>query len=122
MAPKPGVGRRQEAKRAAVRVTVGDRAYTLHISDLGPHDDLVSRRETGLPVTPFFAEERFGMDSLLIMFWMARRKNGEDRLRFEQVVEEFPTYESISEADFKVEAIEEIDGEDNSDPLSSAGG
>jgi hypothetical protein len=101
---------------------VGDRAYTLHISDLGPHDDLVSRRETGLPVTPFFAEERFGMDSLLIMFWMARRKNGEDRLRFEQVVEEFPTYESISEADFKVEAIEEIDGEDNSDPLSSAGG
>lgn len=120
LAPVPGVGKRQAVERSGIRISVGGGTWVLHTSDLGPQDDLVSRKETGLPVTPFFGEDRFGMDSLLIMFWMARRKAGESNLRFQQVMDEYPTYESIGAADFQVEAIEdvkEIEEADAVDPL-----
>lgn len=120
LAPVPGVGKRQAAERSGMRITLGGQTYTLHIADLGPQDDLVARKETGLPVTPFFAEDRFGMDSLLIVYWMARRKSGEANLRFQQVLDEFPSYASISDSDFKLEALETVpeeSGEDGADPL-----
>lgn len=108
LAPVPGVGKRQAAERTGMRITIRGRTLVLHTADLGPQDDLISRKETGLPVTPFFAEDRFGMDSLLIVWWMARRKNGgEPNLRFQQVLDEFPTYQSISESEFKIESLEE---------------
>lgn len=124
-APKPGQARREEearaARRVAIRIKLGGEEYVLHISDLGPQDDLVARKQVGLPVTPFFTEDRFGMDSLLMMYWMARRKGGETSLQFQAVLNEYPTYESVTEAGFEIEAIED-DGEgDPSDPLPSAG-
>lgn len=123
LAPVPGVGKRQTAERSGMRITLGGRTVTLHLADLGPQDDLVARKETGLPVTPYFAEDRFGMDSLLIVYWMARRKNGEPNLRFQHVLDEFPTYNSINESGFSIEALEELSEEDakeeaDSDPLS----
>lgn len=121
LAPVPGVGRRQTAERSGMRITIRGRTLVLHTADLGPQDDLVSRKETGLPVTPFFAEDRFGMDSLLIIWWMARRKNGgEPNLRFQAVLDEFPTYDSINESEFKIESLEEVpetDEEVDADPL-----
>lgn len=119
LAPVPGVGKRQSVERSGMRITLGSRTVTLHLADLGPADDLVARKETGLPVTPFFAEDRFGMDSLLIVFWMARRKSGEPNLRFQAVLDEFPSYNSISESGFNLEALEAANSEeeDDSDPL-----
>lgn len=125
LAPVPGVGRRQQAERTGIRISVGGNTWVLHTSDLGPQDDLISRKETGLPVTPFFSEDRFGMDSLLIMFWVCRRKNGEPNLRFQQVLDEYPSYESIDQAGFKIEAIEnvnELEEADAGDPLPFAEG
>lgn len=109
LAPVPGVGKRQERDRQGMRVTMGGRTLSLFLNDLGPQDDLVSRKETGFPVTPFFAEDRFGMDSLMIVYWMARRKNGEPTLKFQAVLDEFPNYESINQSDFKIESLEEVD-------------
>lgn len=119
-APTPGQTRKDEIKRAGVRIKINENEYVLHMADLGPNDDLIARKETGLPVTPFFEEERFGMDSLMMMYWMARRKSGEPKLRYAQVIEEFPTYQSVMDAQIEVEAIEE-DVKDN-DPLPSAAG
>lgn len=125
-APTPGKARRQaareEAERVAIRITLNGESHTLHIRDLGPQDDLVARKQVGLPVTPFFAEDRFGMDSLLIIYWMARRKSGESNLQFQTVLNEFPTYESVTGAGFQIEALED-DGEvDPNDPLPLAAG
>lgn len=122
-APKPGTTKKNETKRAGVRITISGNTWVLHMADLGPNDDLVARKETGLPVTPFFEEDRFGMDSLLIMYWMARRKSGENNLRYATVVEEFPTYQSVIDADILVEALESDDEtEDAPDPLPSDAG
>lgn len=121
LAPVPGVGKKAAAERTGMRITLGGRTLTLHTADLGPQDDLVARKETGLPVTPFFAEDRFGMDSLLIVWWMARRKNGgEPNLRFQQVLDEYPSYEAITASEFSIESLEvapETEEEIEDDPL-----
>lgn len=125
-APTPGKGpaakaQEKEAERSAMVIRCRGNEYVLHVDDLGPQDDLLSRKQTGLPVTPFFEDEKFGSDSLLIMYWMARRKSGEDRLRYQDVINEFPSYKSISEAKFEVEAVENVpdDDGDDSHPLDS---
>lgn len=113
-APTPGVSRRSEAQRTALKIKCDDGEWTLHMSDLGPRDDIEARKATGLPVTPYFNDERFGMDSLLIIMWIARRKAGEPRLRFDDVMDEFPTYESLTEKHVEIEAVE-LDGDDTDD-------
>ena len=45
----------------------------LSLGDLGPRDDLISKRETGYPVTAFFGFEQVTTLSVLILWWMARR-------------------------------------------------
>lgn len=109
-APVPGVARREEQRRSAIKISTGDgREWTLHMADLGPNDDIIARKATGLPVTPYFMEERFGMDSLLVIMWIARRKSGEPNLRWDDVVAEFPSYESIGDANIEIEAVEDGD-------------
>lgn len=81
-APRPGQTPNSEtAQRVGLKIRLGDVSKILHMNDLGPNDDLAARKQTGLPVTPFFEEDKFGADSLLIMWWMARRKDGEPNLR-----------------------------------------
>lgn len=107
-APVPGAARRDEERRSAIKISTADgRDWTLHMSDLGPNDDIMARKATGLPVTPYFMDDRFGMDSLLVIMWIARRKSGEPNLRWDDVVNEFPTYESIGTAGISIEAVED---------------
>lgn len=124
-APTPGKGpaaraQEEEVQRTAMVIKQGDREWVLAIDDLGPNDDLISRKQTGLPVTPFFEEDKFGADSLMILYWMARRKAGEDRLRYAEVVEEYPSYKAVADAGFSLEAFEEgSDIVDDDSPLVS---
>ena len=91
------------------QISLRGRTIELSMEDLGPGDDLVSRQQTGFPVQSFFDETRFGPDSLLILWWMARRKNGETRLKFAEVLAEFPTYKTVTDAGFELELVEEGD-------------
>jgi hypothetical protein len=94
-APKPGARKREEAKRATLRIALKGETRELHMSDLGPGDDRVSRAQTGFPVMPYFNGERFGADSILVLWWMARRKSGEPDLRYAEVEAEFPSYDDL---------------------------
>jgi len=105
-----------ETKRVGMIIVCGDKEYSLDPRDLGPADDLESRRQTGFPVSPFFESERFGSDSLLVLYWTARRKNGEGSLRFDEVLKMFPTMSSIEEAGFEIKSVDE---EVEDDPLGS---
>jgi len=125
MAKAPKTRKEQEPARVAIQISCRDAdgspvEKSLYLSDLGPQDDLVARKQTGFPVTPFLEQEAFGADSLLILWWMARRKDGEGDLRFDEVLAEFPSYQSLNDADFKVEAVEE-DAVEDAGPLPSAG-
>ena len=108
-APKPGARKKAEAQRVALKITLNGESKLLHMSDLGPGDDRIARAQTGFPVTPYFNEERFGSDSILVAWWMARRKNGEPDLRYDVVEKEFPTWAALEGIE-----IEEITDEDDS--------
>lgn len=110
-APRPGQVRKDEANRTGLEITLRGETRTLHLADLGPGDDLESRKQTGLPVAAFMGAETFGPDSLLILWWMARRKSGEPSLRFASVLEEFPSYDELASAE-----VNEVtdDGDDGS--------
>jgi hypothetical protein len=110
-APKPGARRKAEAQRTALRITLKGETRTLHMSDLGPRDDLEARKETGIAVMPFFHGERFGGDAILIIWWMARRKSGEPDLRYSQVLDEFPSWNDLEGVE-----IEEITDEEDDSP------
>lgn len=112
-APTPGQARtdaeRDLFRRSGIVLTWGPendrREYVLNLGDLGPGDDVRSRKETGFPVSSFFSEDRFGADSVLVLLWMARVKGGEDRLRFAQVLAEYPTFASIAAQNPQIEEL-----------------
>ena len=107
----------EDGSRTGLIISCGDKEYRLNAVDIGPRDDLMCRRETGFPVSPFFDSERFGTDSLLILYWVARVKSGDKNLRFEEVLTKFPNMKAIEEADFKI--VSEEDDAADEDPLES---
>ncbi len=122
-APTPG---RSRNKRTGLRITLDGDTRDLYFGDLGPADDLRARKECGMPVSQFINEDRFGLDSLAILWWTARRKNGEPKLKFSEVLKTFPGQVEMAELmDQDRFTIEEItpDDEDEVDegPLPSAG-
>jgi hypothetical protein len=118
-APRPGGRGRQAVERKALEITLNGETLTLNFADLGPEDDLASRKQTGLPISSFVQGESFGTDSFLVLWWMARRKAGERRLAFSKVLDEFPTFDAINAAEPKVEVLEDEAEVDDSDPLPS---
>lgn len=120
-APTPGSGK---SKRLGLRITIDGDTRDLYLADLGPADDLRARKECGLPVTQFVSEERFGLDSLAVLWWTARRKTGEPKLKFSEVVKRFPNQvemaEMMDEDRFTIEEIGADDEEGDEGPLPSA--
>ena len=109
--PKPRgskVTAEKKPQRRILKITIGDRTLILEPDKLGPGDDLITRQATGFALLPFVQSEVvFGADSLLILWWTARRKNGEPMLSFAQVLAEYPTYEKLNAAGFNV--VEDIE-------------
>lgn len=118
-APRPGsTASDQETERLGLRITFRDRTLTLHLDDLGPNDDLAARKETGFPVAPFINDDRFSTDSICVLWWMARRKNGERRLRYQDVVKTWPGLVELGRMfDDGTLAIEEITADTDVDDL-----
>lgn len=132
-APTPGQLRKR-AKRSGFRVTIGTETWVLRTADIGPGDDFLVRRQTGVPLSQYLTADSFGLDSVAVIVWMARRKNGEKRLTFARVLEEFPNFEEIDELtendEFELEQLEDVDDDPGPvidvdevvpDPLPSAG-
>lgn len=114
-APTPGqthaAEERELFERSGLAIELGEginrRRLELMTADLGPADDLRSRNETGFPVSAFLAENRFGTDAILVLWWIARTKNGEPRLRFAQVLKEFPTLAALQAANPEIFELED---------------
>jgi len=91
-------GERPEEKPRYLRLTVGGLTKVIDWASLGPGDDLVSRQQCGIPVSALLGIDQFGGDLLLILWWTARRLNGEPRLTFATVLGEFPTNADLDAA------------------------
>jgi hypothetical protein len=139
-APRPGttpssngVAARKRAKRTGFKVTIGDEVDVLYTADIGPNDDFLCRKQTGgIPLSQFLTAESFGLDSIGVIRWTARRKAGDKRLTLQRVLDEMPSFEEIErlneEDRFKLERLEEVDddvidvdSEVLPDPLPSGG-
>lgn len=135
-APRPGTAGRRP-KRSGFRVRIRDETWTLRSSDIGAGDDFMVRRQLGRPLSQFLTGDGFGLDSVAVIVWMARRKAGETRLTWQRVLDEMPTFEEFDELtendEFDLDVVDDLDklpagdvleleSEENSDdPLPSAG-
>lgn len=67
------------------------------------------RAATGLPLEAFWSgENKIGEDSFLLLWWLARRYNGEPRLALEAVTSTWPDNLGTDDVDFEV--VEDDEG------------
>lgn len=124
-APRPGVSTRADELEAAqtVMTLVVKRPITtesgrliperhaIAINNVPMRERIICRKATGLPLAAFWAEDRIDVDSIMVLWWMARRLNGEAALTFDQAAEQWPM--DLSEDDLDIE-LDEPDDEDDS--------
>lgn len=108
-APRPGAGRRKAAQQAAqrvLRVTISGDTRTLAPDNI-PFAEQVAVRKAcgGLPFSAFWGGgDLIGEDSLQVLWWLARRANGEPNLQLRTVLDEWPN--PLQPDDFQVELVE----------------
>lgn len=138
-APTPGVGRRiaisEELKVAEeewVRVRCGrdGKDVTLRHSSIGPEDERMCEAQAGVNLWRALADPS-SVTNIAVIYWAARRKNGERKLAFADVVKSFPNVQAVVDADIDIWVSdgepeegsgEDEDGEGGADPTLSAVG
>jgi len=117
MPPKnKNAGTQDDTPESMVITVIEDgKTYRLRSDELGPADDLACRQQIGYPSGHFL--ENFGGDSVLVVLWLARRKQGEPNLPFQKVLEKYPTYKAMEALDFEVETKTRKQTQDEVDPL-----
>lgn len=108
-APTPGVGQRAEAADAArqvMTITVRGRSLSFAFNNIPILELARVRKETGLSFEAYWAgETSIGMDSLQVLWWLARRASGELQLTLQQTVDEWPA--DLDEDDISVAVDDE---------------
>ena len=116
-APRPGAGRRKAATEAAqrvLRVTICGDTRTLAVDNIPFREQVEVRKACGgLPFSAFWGgSDTIGEDSLQVLWWLARRANGEPNLALRVVLEEWPR--PLTPDVFEVELVEP--GDEDIDP------
>jgi hypothetical protein len=71
-------------------------------------EKLIVRKATGLPFEAFLGDEdRIGADSVAVMWWLARRANGEPMLTWKQAEQDWPDELKAEDIDVEVDDPEE---------------
>lgn len=90
-APVPGAARRAEADAKVIRITNSGRTLEVQPAALSLTERFAIRHATGMPFEAFFAggESSIGEDSIAVLWWVARRANGEPDLAFSVFVKDW---------------------------------
>ncbi len=102
------------------RIRVKDRTLDVP-SEVSIQEKIAVRYATGMPLEAFLkGENAFGEDSLVVLWWLARRHNGSPGLSWATHVEEWPTSLGPDDIDIKVIGDDEIedDSPEGSGPAS----
>lgn len=117
-APTPGTGGADPA-RIFFRIRIKDR--TLELTGAPTiQEKMAVRYATGLPYETFVqpSSHTFGEDSLMVMWWLARRQNGEPNLAFTAVANDWPT---LGENDVDLDVVD-LDAEPEADDSPEGSG
>jgi hypothetical protein len=83
-------------------------AVTLAPNNIPLSEKLIVRKATGLPFEAFLGDEdRIGADSVAVMWWLARRANGEPMLTWKQAEQDWPDELKAEDIDVEVDDPEE---------------
>lgn len=117
-APTPGAARRAEADAKVIRITKDGKTLEVQPAALSLQERFVIRHATGLPFEAFFTggEDSIGEDSIAVLWWVARRANGEPGLVFSQFVNDW----TFNPEGFDIEVVED-DAEDDHPEESGLG-
>lgn len=118
-APRPGVGRRADEVKAAKvvhKLRIGDETRTIALANIPIKDRLAVRKATGLPLESFVVGDAFGIDSLMIVWWLAGRASGQPNLSLAEVERDWP--EELGEDDIDFTEVTDDEDEDADDPQS----
>jgi hypothetical protein len=127
-APRPGTVREIEtdaqveaelSKRIRVTCAAENKTYELEFGDLGPREDRISMQQTGYPVSAFFDADRLSALSVLVIWWVMLRRNGQPNLQFSKVESKYRDNRRFAAAGFEVQVIDadgnEVGDEDYDD-------
>lgn len=122
-APRPGAIRQQAETDRAFIITVDNVPVRLVVADLGPKDAVRIRRlKLGFPLAGLMAmladEAQMDVDIPCALWWLARVKAGENRLTWDQAVDEFPGYEDFGDR-VSIE-VEDVNGDVDEDGTPEA--
>lgn len=133
-APRPGAAP-TSGEGMRLRIVVGDGEWILHLDDLGPRDRGEVRAATketfGAPLLlgDMLGADLLDTDSIAVLWWLARRKDGEPRLKLGRALDELGDNRTLAalltDGRLVVEQItdDEPETEDGSaDPLEPAAG
>lgn len=115
-APRPGTGRRKQATedgQKVLRITVQGATYSFCPGNI-PFEHAIAVRKAcgGLPFSAFWGGElTVDVDSLKVMYWVARRVSGESNLQLQTVLDEWP--DTLNPADFEVVLEDPNENEDD---------
>lgn len=116
-APRPGGAgtskavEQVEAAKTVMKIRIGDHAPVTIAPGLIPlGEKLIVRKALGLPFEAFAGDDdHIGEDSIAVMWWLARRANGEPMLTWTQVEADWPS--GLTPDDIDVD-VSDGEGED----------
>lgn len=121
LAPRPGVGKRDEAAKAAresVTITLRGESHTVFPMNVPLRHAAAFRKATGgQPIRRFLPSDSdlFDIDCFKALWWLGRRLDGEPDLTFEQLDEDWPTDLSAEDIEAFVTTPDDEEG-DEADP------
>ena len=131
-APRPGVSKREGELTEAQQIMnlkvlrpiatssgrIIPESHSIGINNIPMRERIICRKATGLPLAAFWSEDRIDIDSIMVLWWMARRLNGEAALTFEQAAEDWPLDLSEDELDIDLGDPDDPTDQDGDDPES----
>lgn len=110
-APNPKTLARQKADTKAITITVRGEEAIVRPGDFGARDGALVRRETKLALgekrsllgaLQDMDEQSIDLDSICLLWWLARRKVGDTNESYAEALDRFPTYDETDEIDFSI--------------------
>lgn len=100
-APRPGTTpsskkRSSEESFTGFKITMDDDELALNFADIGPMDEQIFESQTGKTLSEVM-EKLDHTPNVAAVVWFARRKRGERRLTYRQVLREFPGRTELGE-------------------------
>ena len=118
-APTPGIGRREAAADSAqvtLAITVCGETRHLAPNNLTFEERAAVRKATGFPFAVYWGgEQQVDMDSVQVLWWLARRASGEPTLPLPDVLAAWPA--TIGPDDLNLEVVDDGDDPEVSAPV-----